>query len=93
MLMLKHLCFFDDAFQQREGTLVFVMSRLRVIDEESERGRRKLSTLSFEDFLEAIVRLSTVKALPSTTELTFLGARDAGTSRVARARLALQMQA
>ena len=66
-------------FQQRDGTLIFVFSRLRVVDEESERGKRKLSTLSFEDFLEALVRVATMKALPTRAELALLGARDAGT--------------
>ena len=79
MKMLKDLCCFDEAFQQRDGTLIFVFSRLRVVDEESERGKRKLSTLSFEDFLEALVRVATMKALPTRAELALLGARDAGT--------------
>ena len=69
MLLLRHLHFFDEAFQQREGTLCFVFSRLRVVDEESERGKRRMHYLSFEDFLEAVVRLATVKALPTTAEL------------------------
>ena len=49
------------AFQQREGVLCFVFSRLRVVDEESERGKRRLNSLSFEDFLEAVVRVATMK--------------------------------
>jgi hypothetical protein len=61
------------------GRLCFVFSRLRVVDEESERGKPKLSTLSFEDFLEALVRVATMKALPTYAELALLGARDAGT--------------
>lgn len=79
LLLLKHLCFFDEAFQQREGVLCFVFSRLRVVDEESERGKRRLNSLSFEDFLEAVVRVATMKALPTNAELAILGARDAGT--------------
>ena len=51
----------DQAFQQREGVLCFVFSRLRVVDEESERGKRRLNSLSFEDFLEAVVRVATMK--------------------------------
>ena len=58
MLLLKHLHFFDEAYQQREGTLCFVNSRLRAIDEESERGKKRMRHLSFEDFLEALVRAS-----------------------------------
>ena len=79
ILFLRHLNFFDEAFQQREGTLAFVFSRLRCIDEESERGKKRLENLSFQDFLEAIVRCSTMKALPTRTELLLAGAPDAGT--------------
>lgn len=61
------------------GRLCFVFSRWRIVDEESERGKPKLSTLSFEDFLEALVRVATMKALPTYAELALLGARDAGT--------------
>ena len=78
MLLLKHLHFFDEAFQQREGTLAFVFSRMRVIDEESERGKKKMTALSFEDFLEALVRCATMKALPTKAELLVAGAHDAG---------------
>lgn len=59
--LLRDCVFFDEAFQTREGTLCFVFSRLRAIDEESERGKKRIAHLSFEDFLEAIVRVSTMK--------------------------------
>ena len=58
-LLLKHLDFYDEAFQQREGTLCFAHSRMRCIDEESARGEKKKNHLNFEDFLEAITRLAT----------------------------------
>ena len=79
MLLLKHLLFFDEAFQQREGAMCFVFSRLRVIDEESKRGKTRIHHLTFEDFCEAVVRLATMKALPTTAELLLLGANDCGT--------------
>lgn len=78
MLLLKHLHFFDEAFQQREGVLCFVQSRLRAVDEESERGKKRMKHMNFEDFLEAIVRVSTMKALPTTSELLLAGYADAG---------------
>ena len=78
-LLLRHLNFFDAAFEQREGTLAFVFSRLRCIDEESKRGENRLKHLAFEDFLEALVRCSTMKTLPTRTELMLAGASDAGT--------------
>lgn len=78
MLLMKHLLFFDEAFQQREGCLAFVFARLRAIDENSQRGKTRCNHLSFEDFLEAIVRCATMKALPTTAELLLLGAADCG---------------
>ncbi len=41
---------------------MFIWSRMRVIDESKDASRRKMIHLSFEDFLECIVRLSTMKA-------------------------------
>jgi hypothetical protein len=79
MMLLRHLLFFDEAFQQREGCMAFVFSRLRAIDENSQRGKARLNLFCFEDFLEAIVRCATMKALPTTAELLLLGATDCGT--------------
>ena len=62
--LLKDLNMYDAVFTPREGTLAFIWSRMKVIEEQSKASRRKLLHLSFEDFLEAIVRLSTMKALP-----------------------------
>ena len=78
MLLLKHLHFFDEAFQQREGVLCFVQSRMRAVDEESERGKKRMKHLNFEDFLEALVRVSTMKALPTDEEVEEAGVADGG---------------
>ena len=56
----------------------FVFSRLRCVDEESERGKRKVLQLSFEDFLEALVRISTMVGWPTDEEIEEAGYRDAG---------------
>ena len=56
----------------------FVCSRMRVVAERETKGRAKVLQLCFEDFLEAIVRMSTMKALPDDDELDNAGSTDAG---------------
>ncbi len=82
-LLLKHLLVYDKSFQQREGTLTYAWCRMRVVDEASARGRARLNGLSFEDWLEALVRVSTMKALPTDAELDAAGAADAGAYLIA----------
>ena len=78
MLLLKHLLCFDEAFQTREGTLCFVWSRMRVVDEKSAHGKARLTQLAFEDMLEGFVRVATMKALPTDAEVAEAGKPDAG---------------
>ena len=68
----------DREFTPREATLCFVWSRMRVVDESCATSRRRLVHLGFEDFLEAIVRLCTMKALPTDDQIDEAGAEDAG---------------
>lgn len=68
----------DDEFTQREATLCFVWSRLRVVDETLLRSRARLTQLGFEDFLEALVRLATMKATPLDSEVVKAGCEDGG---------------
>ena len=51
---------------------------MRVVDEASDASRRRMVHLSFEDFLEAIVRMATMKALPFDDEIAEAGCADAG---------------
>ena len=60
----------DGEFTQREAILAFVWSRHRVIDERIKGSRVKLTNLSLEDFYEALMRVSVMKALPTDDELT-----------------------
>ena len=64
---LFDLC--DVDINERHVTLAFVWSRMKVIDEQREATRVKLTHMAFEDFLEGICRLSTYKALPTDEEL------------------------
>ena len=68
----------DDHLTLRDATLCFALSRMRVADEHTERGWQRTTTLSFEDFLEAFVRLSMRKSLPTDAELRASGCSDAG---------------
>jgi hypothetical protein len=54
------------------------MLRRAVTNPDTARGKIKEENLSFEGFLEAICRLSLVKALPTATEIEASGCADAG---------------
>ena len=60
------------------ATHVFVWSRLRSADSYSRRGEIGMRNLLFEDFLEAIVRVAALIALPTLEEIEVAGAADAG---------------
>jgi hypothetical protein len=53
----------------RRAMQEFVSSRMRVIDELECRSRAKLFNLSFEDFLEVLVRLADCKVWPTDAEV------------------------
>ena len=59
----------DIDLTERDMTLAFVWSRMRVADEQSEMGRIKLTHLSFEDWLEALCRCALLKAWPTKDEV------------------------
>ena len=74
MQLLRDLDWIDDEFTLREASLAFAWARMRVVDEHAPASRQKLDNLCFEDFLDAFVRVATMKALPADDEL----ADDAG---------------
>ena len=51
---------------------------MRVIDEGAKRSRQKVVNLSFEDFLEALVRCATMKSTPTEEDVSEAGYADAG---------------
>ena len=67
-----------DGWLRARSTLAFVFSRLRCVDELAERGKRRMHNLSFEDFLEALVRFAYRKALPTGAEMQERGSAHAG---------------
>ena len=66
----------DHVFTPRLVTLVFVWSRMRVVDEVKRRVR--LTNHHFEDFLESLVRVAVIKPWPSAEEIRQAGCLDAG---------------
>lgn len=54
---------------ERDATLAFSWSRMGVADERTETGHLRETCLPFEGFLEALCRISALKAMPSSAEL------------------------
>jgi hypothetical protein len=76
--LTRDLRLLDESFTPRLATLCFTWSKMRVIDESSLKGRAKLLHLSFEDFLEALVRMACMKGLPFDEEIAESECVDAG---------------
>jgi hypothetical protein len=76
--LVKDLELSDNDFTAREVPLVFVWSRMRVVDEDMIDSKVKVLQLSFTDFLEALVRMATMKALPTEEQIFDHDAEDAG---------------
>jgi len=68
----------DVDLTERDATLAFVWSRMRVVDEQADRGRIQLTHLSFEDFLEALCRCSVCKAWPTRDQIEKAETGNAG---------------
>lgn len=79
MKLCRDVQIFDAECPQRQGTLCFLWARMCVVGSEDDDATRvKLIHLYFEDFLEALVRLATMKALPLDDEIEKAGFKDAG---------------
>ena len=76
--LLKDLRLLDDSFAVRDATVIFVLSRMRVIDEKGKDADLKLLNLTTDDFYEALLRVSCLKALPTDEEIEEAGCTDAG---------------
>lgn len=68
----------DVDITDRDSTLAFVFSRMRIVDDQSERSRMHLTYLGFEDFLEGVCRLAVRKVLPTDDEIAAAGRASAG---------------
>lgn len=67
--LLNDFDLLDTQLTERDANRCFIYSRLRVIKESTTKGRAKLLQLSLEDFYECLVRLATMKALPTDADV------------------------
>ena len=72
------LDFIGDDLTMRDVTFAFVWSRMCVIDDSTDEGRARVSSLPFEGFLEGICRIACMKALPTEEEIKKAGHTNAG---------------
>ena len=75
---LRGLKFIGPDLTDRDGALCFVNSRMAIVNGQSQKGKERENNLPFEGFLEALVRLAMLKALPTDQEITDSGQADAG---------------
>ena len=78
MTLLKALGLIAGDITERDAVMCFVNSRMIVINGWSDAGRVRESELPFEGFMEALCRLSVLKALPTDGELDAAKEPDAG---------------
>ena len=76
--LMKMLGLINIDITDRDITLCFIFARMTVIDSWTEKGRIKDRNLPFEGFVEAVIRLSVLKAWPLDDELFASGFPDAG---------------
>ena len=76
--LLRDLQLLDSNFTVRDATVIFVLSRMRVINEQGKNAVLKIENLSLEDFYEALIRIAMIKALPTDDEIAEAGCLDAG---------------
>ncbi|KAL3926287.1 MAG: hypothetical protein SGPRY_003367 [Prymnesium sp.] len=77
---VSHMGLLDDGqLSEEEVKLIFLWSRIRSVHgAEPSHAKQRLRHLFFEDFLEALVRLSMAIALPTDAELKLLPDTDGG---------------
>ena len=68
----------DFDLTSRDAALSFLWARMVVANYQTVEGRRREFTLTFEDFMEAMCRMSSLKALPTADELKAAGCTHAG---------------
>ncbi|KOO26628.1 camp-dependent protein kinase regulatory subunit [Chrysochromulina tobinii] len=79
LALLEHLGLFaNEQLTQCDARLIFLWSRIRCCDDYSNASERALRNLSYQDFLEAIVRLAAILALPTDEEIAEAHAADGG---------------
>ena len=75
--LLRGIELIDVDVSERDAAMCFAWSRMCVADETTIPGRMRDSHLPFEGFLEALVRTSAMKALPTDEEIQQAECADA----------------
>jgi hypothetical protein len=76
--LCNDLGFINEDLGMEGARLIFMWSRMRVIDEDDPQARQRIENLTFWGFLEAIIRVSQRKALPTDDEVAASGYADGG---------------
>ena len=77
MDFLRTIGMIADDVSERDAIRAFAWSRMVVINDETPAGYLKDNSLPFEGFMEALIRLSILKALPTPEEIEEAGQDDA----------------
>jgi hypothetical protein len=76
---VKHLGLIEARYLSTlQAKFIFIWSRIRSVADLSDEQETRFRHMFFEDFLEGLVRLSTMIALPTDMEIEEVGAADAG---------------
>ena len=75
---LRALGFIATDLSERDARFCFIWSRMHVMDARDDMGYMRDSCLPFEGFLEAMLRVACLKALPTDDELRESGSPHAG---------------
>lgn len=76
--LINKLDLIDPFITMRDVRFNFLASRMLVVDENTVKGRRAVVQITFEDFLEMVVRLAYMMALPHDQDLAKPGVKNAG---------------
>ena len=79
LTFVQHAGLFElELIDAKQALQAFAWCRIRSCEDYSSRSEMRLRHLFFEDFLEALVRMASVVALPTVEEVEAAGAEDAG---------------
>jgi hypothetical protein len=80
LTFVDHIGFFEyRLLTPLDAKLVFLWSRVRAMPDRSNRSEMKLRHLQLKDFMEALVRLSVMVALPTDEDIDQMGFSNAAT--------------
>eukprot|EP00966_Prymnesium_polylepis_P187202 4339584-Prymnesium_polylepis.2 len=79
MCVCDHLGLFaTEQITPTQARLIFMWSRHRAVDDYSDESEIRLRHMFFEDFMEGMLRVATMMALPNDDDLSAMRCKDAG---------------